>query len=584
MSYAACVIGVIAILASVLLLLHMKRKYKIKDNGVRDIALSVRRGSVRVIVQELVYRVPIMGVIFFLLFFFVGNITAALFLVGTLVSIFSVVLAIKAEAMGSVRASEAAYGDREKAYRLIYRTAAAVGLGIAGFGLLIMVFIYWALGISTLVSAMAGFGLGISANALLGRTADRAFSGIFDLLDSYACSVIAVMTLAYTAVRDAGVTASFSERMAVVFPLGIIATGLAVTLPAVLSFRVRTDENAAVRAMNRRLYGTAAVTAAVSGVLCWRYLASMYYFWAILAGILSGVLAEILSATINRKYNVVSEMNDTEADAYQLMKRRIGASMALNILLILLIAGTVYIAGTFTGSYGVALAAAGMAAVSVVKMTEGAFLSVSYSTSSIQGLAGAPGTVRTGQASNLLQNGAATIRGGGSAVITAALTSFAMMLSFANYAHLTQADLLKPRVMTCALLGILLPFLYAGLEARSGRAGGTDTLMAAAWQKAGNTEKGGLLTGIFDNGRFSSLVFPGIIAMLIPVVSGFLFGAEALCALVASATLASIMMSVVCANSSRRYAMVSGTSINILMKSLAVVTLALVSVFSTGIL
>ena len=44
------------------------------------------------------------------------------------------------------------------------------------------------------------------------------------------------------------------------------------------------------------------------------------------------------------------------------------------------------------------------------------------------------------------------------------------------------------------------------------------------------------------------------------------------------------MMSVVCANSSRRYAMVSGTSINILMKSLAVVTLALVSVFSTGIL
>lgn len=184
MSYAACVIGVIAILASVLLLLHMKRKYKIKDSGVRDIALSVRRGSVRVIVQELVYRVPIMGVIFFLLFFFVGNITAALFLVGTLVSIFSVVLAIKAEAMGSVRASEAAYGDREKAYRLIYRTAAAVGLGIAGFGLLIMVFIYWALGISTLVSAMAGFGLGISANALLGRTADRAFSGIFDLLDS----------------------------------------------------------------------------------------------------------------------------------------------------------------------------------------------------------------------------------------------------------------------------------------------------------------------------------------------------------------------------------------------------------------
>jgi len=146
--------------------------------------------------------------------------------------------------------------------------------------------------------------------------------------------------------------------------------------------------------------------------------------------------------------------------------------------------------------------------------------------------------------------------GKGFAIGSAALTALALFFAYKEAVGLEIIDLVKAETVIGLLLGAMMPFLIAALTMKAvGRA--ADKMVEEIRRQF--REIKGLLEGkakadsakcvdIVTKGALKEMILPGFLAVISPLIVGFLIGPEALGGFLAGATACGVLMGLFMSN------------------------------------
>jgi K(+)-stimulated pyrophosphate-energized sodium pump len=206
----------------------------------------------------------------------------------------------------------------------------------------------------------------------------------------------------------------------------------------------------------------------------------------------------------------------------------------------------------FAGLYGVSIAAAGMMATTAMQLAIDAFGPIADNAGGIAEMSQLPEEVR-GRTDNLDAVGNTTAATGkGFAIASAALTSLALFAAFVGISGITAIDIYKADVLAGLFVGGMIPFIFSSLAiAAVGRAA-MDMVNEVRrqfreipgimeYQAQPEYEK---CVAISTKASIREMLLPGAIALITPVIVGFIFGPEVLGGLLAGVTVSGVLMGI----------------------------------------
>ena len=411
-----------------------------------------------------------------------------------------------------------------------------------------------------------------------------------DLFESYVGSIVGSMVLGATIYVGSDLATEF-----VYLPLLIAAMGILVSI--VGTFMVSVKEGGdPQKGLNIGEFGSSAIMVVVMFFMITQMLpsnftlGSMEYtnygvFWATTIGLLAGLgigfVTEHYTGTGSGPVNSIVEQSQTGA-ATNLIAG-LGVGMQSTAVPVLIIAASIMGAHHFAGLYGIAMAALGMLANTGMQLAVDAYGPISDNAGGIAEMAQLPAEVR--QRTDKLDavgNTTAAV-GKGFAIGSAALTALALFAAFRTTVELIRGgdapmviSITDPTVMAGLFVGGMLPFLFSSMAMGAvGRAAMamieevrrqfkdipelTAALkvmnkyeegqkMSAEDQKTftaadGKPEYGKCVT-ISTEAAIKEMMLPGLLAILTPVIIGYVFGAEALGGLLAGVTVTGVLMAI----------------------------------------
>ena len=367
-----------------------------------------------------------------------------------------------------------------------------------------------------------------------------------DLFESYVGSIIGTMVLG-AAFMPALAAEGAIPLGAVLLPLVIAAVGILVSILGSLFVRVKEGGNPQ-RALNIGEFGAAFVMAILSFfIITWLVpdeftaitpivgeftYTAFGVFVAVLIGLLAGVLigliTEFYTATHARPVTGIARQSVTGSATNIIAGLGVGmySTGGPTLVLVLAIIG----AFSFAGLYGIAIAALGMLSVTGIQLAVDAYGPISDNAGGIAEMAELPPEVR--ERTDLLDavgNTTAAI-GKGFAIGSAALTALALFAAFMQQAGIETINVANPIILSGVLLGAMLPFVFSAMAMGAvGRAAG-DMIKEVGRQFA---EIPGLREGkakaeyarcveISTDAAIREMILPGLLAITVPVVIGFI--------------------------------------------------------------
>ena len=234
----------------------------------------------------------------------------------------------------------------------------------------------------------------------------------------------------------------------------------------------------------------------------------------------------------------------------------LGVGMQSTALPILVLAGGGVIAAEVAGLYGVAIAALGMLSTTGIQLAVDAYGPIADNAGGIAEMSGQEPQVRERTDKlDAVGNTTAAI-GKGFAIGSAAMTALALFAAFAQTAGITGINIAKPPVMAGLFLGGMLPFLFSSMAMKAVGVAAMDMIEEVRRQFR---EIPGLLEGkakpdtarcvkISTEASIKRMVAPGALAILSPVIVGFLMGPEALGGMLAGVTVTGVLMALFMSN------------------------------------
>ena len=389
-----------------------------------------------------------------------------------------------------------------------------------------------------------------------------------DLFGSYVATVLATMVLG----QETTSVDNFGGFAPILLPMLIAGVGILFSI--VGTWFVKVSDAAGIstdnvqKALNMGNWGSIVLTAiACAGLVYYILPAEMSLrgetftnngvMGAIVVGLVVGTLMSIITEyfTAMGKRPVLSIIRQSSTGHATNVIGGLAVGMESTMLPILVLAGGIWGSYECAGLYGVAIAAAGMMATTAMQLAIDAFGPIADNAGGIAEMSELPKEVRekTDVLDAVGNTTAAT--GKGFAIASAALTALALFAAYVGVVNhngyaMEGIDIYKADVLASLFVGAMIPFIFSSLAIRA--VGQAAMSMVEEVRRQFKTIVG-IMEGtgkpeydkcvaISTEASIKKMMLPGGIAIISPLIIGFIMGPEALGGFLAGATVSGVLM------------------------------------------
>ena len=383
-----------------------------------------------------------------------------------------------------------------------------------------------------------------------------------DLFGSYVATILATMVLGQEMiVKDA-----FGGMSPILLPMVICGLGIVFSIVGTWFVTIKDDKSNVQTALNLGNWASMALTVIASYFIVMYMLpdgditlrdktfTKMGVFMAIVVGTVVGAVMSIVTEyyTAMGKKPVLSIIRQSATGHATNIIGGLSVGMKSTVIPILTLAAGIMGSYYFAGLYGVAIAAAGMMATTAMQLAIDAFGPIADNAGGIAEMSQLPPEVRE-RTDNLDAVGNTTAATGkGFAIASAALTSLALFAAFVGIAGIDAIDIYKANVLAGLFVGAMIPFIFSALCIQAVGRAAMDMVEEVRRQFR---EIPGIMeykakpeyekcVAISTKASIREMMMPGAIALITPVLVGFIFGPEVLGGVLAGVTVSGVLMGI----------------------------------------